>query len=184
MAFDSFYDDLLWSAGFIGGCIINRTAFLDTRYKDFIGTYYAHVAGISLASKGQAIGLVSEPQVGNRVGDASTFTWSSESFGVFQGWRKLLAMLRPTFGEQHHASAYRTHKEAHGYLGWKFLITKRADGLLNWRHVRQLLQDETSSSERLRALIAFALVPKWLAKMAYGAYGRLRRPTLAPFSLE
>lgn len=184
MAFDAFYDDLLWSAGFIGGCVIRRTAFLETRYKDFIGTYYAHVAGISLASKGRAIGLISEPQVGNRVGDASTFTWSSESFGVFQGWRKLLAMLRPTFGDRHHASAYRTHKEAHGYLGWKFLITKRADGLLGWRHVRQLLPDETSTMERLRALATFALIPKWLAKTMHGVYGRLRRPTLAPFSLE
>ena len=184
MLFDTFYDSLLWSAGFIGGCVIRRTDFLATDYKRFIGTYYAHVAGISLASRGRTIGLLAEPQVGNRVGDASTFTWAAESFGVFQGWRRLLDMLRPTFGDAHHARAYASHKAAHGYLGLKFLVIKRADGLLAWGPVKKLLADDVSTKERLMVLATFALVPRWFARQLRASYARMRRQTLAPFSLD
>ena len=182
MAFDTFYDSLLWSAGFIGGCVIHRSDFLKTDYKRFIGTYYAHVAGISLASHGRTIGLLAEPQVGNRVGDASTFTWAAESFGVFQGWRRLLEMLRPTFGDVHHARAYASHKAAHGYLNWKFLVIKRADGLLTWTHVKKLLSDDISPKERRDVLLAFLIFPRWFSKLLRATYGHFRRQSLAPFS--
>lgn len=184
MAFNTFYDDLLWSAGFIGGCVIRREDFLSTDYRRFIGTYYAHVAGIALASRGRTVGLLAEPQVGNRVGDASTFTWAAESFDVFQGWRRLLEMLRPTFGDAHHVCAYASHKRAHGYLGLKFLVTKRADGLLTWKSVRKLLADDVSINECLLVLATFGLVPGWFARQLRDAYVRRRRRKLISFSLD
>lgn len=181
--FKEFFENYLWSAGFIGGCIFNRDAFLKTDYKSYIGTYYAHVAGLCLMAVGKQIGVISRPQVGNRVGNSATFTWSDDSFGVFQGWRVLLRRLKPFFGEVTYKRAYENHRESHGYLKLKFLITKKADGLLKPASIDQLLKGDIDESERRRVQFVAKYVPQFACKLARLLYSKLRRSSLTPFSL-
>ena len=182
--FTVFFENYLWSAGFIGGCIIRKDAFLRTNYKEFIGTYYAHVAGICLASIGSKIGVITVPQVGNRVGDASTFTWSADSYGVFQGWRKLLRLLMPEFGHASYTVAYQSHISAHGYLGFKFLMGKKADGLLRSNDIKGLLAADTSAAEKRRIVLVGHFVPKMLCVMLRKGYANARRLNLPDFLLD
>lgn len=183
IGFELFADEHLWSAGFIGGCVIHRQQFLKTAYRDYIGTYYAHVAGITLASAGKTIGLVPSPQIGNRVGNAETFTWSSDSFGVFQGWRILLNRLRGTLGDAHYQRAYLSHIKAHGYLGYKFLIAKKADNLLTRENIRMLHAADTSERERARVRTVARFLPSGLCRLARRVYAGVRRQRLSTFSL-
>jgi hypothetical protein len=182
LPFETFVDEHLWSAGFIGGCVVNRDDFLETDYRSYIGTYYAHVAGIILASLGRTIGLVCEPQVGNRVGTASTFTWSSDSFGVFQGWRLLLKRLAPVLGPDHYERARASHQRAHGYLGYKFLMTKKADEVLSAGNVADLVQGDVSDAERHRIHMVAHYFPASFCRAVRAAYAAARRTRLQPFT--
>jgi abequosyltransferase len=183
MDFREFVENYLWSAGFIGGCIFNRDQFLVTDYKSFIGTYYAHVAGLCLMAQGKQIGIIARPQVGNRVGNSSTFTWSDDSFGVFQGWRILLRRLAPVLGETTYRRAYENHRESHGYLKLKFLVTKKADGLLTRSAVEKSLTSEVDDAERRRVEFVTTFVPQVACKLARFLYTGLRRRSLSPYTL-
>ena len=182
--FKIFFEKNLWSAGFIGGCIIKKESFLATRYRDFIGTYYAHVAGICLSSIGMQVAVIAQPQVGNRVGDASTFTWSEDSYGVFQGWRRLLSMLEPDFGTDSYARARASHIQAHGYLGYKFLIGKKADGLLQKTDITALLTGEISRSEKLRIILVSNFAPRFICRLLRSTYSKIRGLKLTYFHLS
>lgn len=182
--FKSFFEKNLWSAGFIGGCIIKKNPFLATRYRDFIGTYYAHVAGICLASLGKDISIQAEPMVGNRVGDASTFTWSEDSYGVFQGWRNLLLRLKEQFGNDSYVKAYQSHIEAHGYLSYKFLIAKKADGLLRPEDVQTLVSGETTAEEKRRIRMVAACIPRFACISLRKVYSSVRKLKLTNFTLH
>jgi abequosyltransferase len=183
MAFKEFFENYLWSAGFIGGCIIRRSDFLATRYKEFIGTYYAHVAGICLASHNKTITVIERPLVGNRVGDAATFTWSADSYGVFQGWRDLLRQLQSKFGPESFARAFQSHIDAHGYLRLKFLLGKKADGLLTPADVQILINGDTSPEEKKRIQFVAFCVPRFLCTGLRKAYASARRMSLPDFHL-
>ncbi|MGF7187698.1 abequosyltransferase [Robbsia andropogonis] len=182
MLFQKFFENYLWSAGFIGGCIINRSKFLATDYNEFIGTYYAHVAGICLSSVGTEIYTISEPSVGNRVGDASTFTWSDDSFGVFQGWRVLLLRLKSVFGEKSFDRSYVSHTAAHGYLNVKFLMNKKADGGLGEIYRCSTKNPLVESVERIKISFVHYFIPRFFCRYARAVYARFRRRNLLPFS--
>jgi len=177
LPFAAFVSQYLWAAGFIGGCVIRRDNFVASGYRRFIGTYYAHVGGISLATLGNTVGIHGDPLIYNRVGDAATFTWSADSYGVFQGWRRLLRMLAEPFGGPLTKSAWASHKGAHGYLGLRFLIAKKADGLLHWPHLRTLCCGDVSAQEKTLAVAAYAC-PQFVAKMIRDGYASLRRTRL------
>lgn len=177
MPFDDFFSEYLWAAGFIGGCIFRRDSFLSVDYPRFLGTYYAHVGGLSLSSLGKRVGVIAEPLVYNRVGDAATFTWSSDSYGVFQGWRVLLRMLSAHVSAELLRAAWASHKRAHGYLGPKFLIAKKADGLLQWPHLREIWRSDCSAIEKTLAGAGF-LFPSVMARGIRSGYAALRRTQL------
>jgi len=181
--FAIFFEKYLWSAGFIGGCIIHRNSFLATNYRDFISTYFAHVAGICLSSRGKKIAVIAEAQVCNRVGDASTFTWSADFHGVFQGWRKMLAMLRPEFGTEAYMKSYSSHVRAHGYLGFKFLASKKADGLLARSDIAMLVAGNVSFAERCRIQLVAIFIPSAACKLLRSIYADARRMKLATLNL-
>ncbi|MPQ57138.1 glycosyltransferase [Duganella sp. FT27W] len=183
MEFKEFFENYLWSAGFIGGCIIRRSNFLATRYKEFIGTYYAHVAGICLASHNKNITVIERPLVGNRVGDATTFTWSADSYGVFQGWRDLLRMLQSEFGADSFKRAFQSHIDAHGYLRLKFLLGKKADGLLTPADVQILANGDTSPEEKQRIRFVAFCVPRFFCIALRKTYASARRMNLPDFQL-
>lgn len=175
MNFERFFRYYLWSAGFIGACIVRREAFLRTRYRDFLGTYYAHVAGITLAAKGNSIGTIGMPLVGNRVGDVTTFTWGSDTFGVFQGWRRMLLGLKAEMGAANVDLAWRSHKTAHGYLSWKYLIARKAEGLLTISKVRELSKDFVSDEEGTRMIFVARWIPQTFCKVLRTLYFSLRK---------
>lgn len=183
-SFKLFFEDHLWSAGFIGGCVINRPKFLSTKYKEYIGTYYAHVGGLCEASFEKDIYIISEPLVGNRVGDASTFTWSDDSFGVFQGWRDLIYKLKSIFGTNSYQKSYNSHLNAHGYLKYKFLINKKADNLLGADSVKSLISSHVSMAEKLRIRIVYFLLPKFFCNALRLSYSFIRRKSLQDFILH
>ena len=182
--FKRFFENDLWSAGFIGACVIRKNDFLATNYRDFIGTYYAHVAGICLASLGKDISIQAEPMVGNRVGDASTFTWSEDSYGVFQGWRNLLLRLKEQFGNDSYLKAHQSHIEAHGYLSYKFLIAKKADGLLRPEDVQTLVSGETTAEEKRRIRMVAACIPRFACISLRKIYSSVRKLKLTNFTLH
>lgn len=184
MRFVKFFENYLWSAGFIGGCIINRSDFMKTDYRKYIGTYYAHVAGICLAASKKSIFVINKPIVGNRVGDASTFTWSDDSFGVFQGWRTLLNELKHEFGTNSYLKSYRSHQNAHSYLGYKFLLNKKADGLLNDIAITALLASEISSDEAFRIRLVSKFMPRSFCWLLRAAYGLVRKQHMSDFLLN
>lgn len=180
--FLDFFEKYLWSAGFIGACIIERDGFLATKYKEYQGTYYAHVAGLSLASKDKRILVVGDPVVGNRVGDASTFTWSGDFLGVFQGWRILLKKLQNSFGEKSCAIAYQSHKNAHGYLNFKFFLNKKADGLLTKASLDELIKHDVSQKEIKKAKFVTYFIPGAFCRLLREIYGNLKRTRVDTFS--
>lgn len=184
ISFKDFFEKHLWSAGFIGGCIINRKHFLKTDYKSFIGTYYAHVAGICLSAQGQSIYLISNAVVGNRVGNASTFTWSDDAFGVFQGWRALLVSMKSRFGVESYKRAYQSHREAHGYLGYKFLINKKADGLLDAATVQRLISRDVTKDEIFRIRLIAEFMPRVACTFLRSFYGYIRRQRMSYFHVS
>lgn len=184
MEFKKFFEDYLWSAGFVGGCIVNRSAFLGTDYKNYIGTYYAHVAGICLASLGDKIFVINRPIVGNRVGNAATFTWAEDYFGVFEGWRALLNRMKCYFGEDSYQKAFESHKKAHGYLKYKFLLNKKADGLLNKSDVEKLISFGAGHDEIRRAFFVSKYVPRRLCIMLRGGYGFFKKLKIKKINLD
>lgn len=183
LLFKDFFEMHLWSAGFIGGCIINRREFLKTDYKVFIGTYYSHVAGICLSSQGKSIYVIGDAVVGNRVGNASTFTWSGDAFGVFQGWRTLLTSMKSHFGVESYNRAYQSHRDAHGYLGYKFLMNKKAEGLLDPATVRRLISLDVTKNEIFRIRLIANFMPRLACAFLRSLYGYIRRKQMDPFDI-
>lgn len=86
-----FVAKILWAAGFIGACIVDRRRWGGTDAAPYKGTYYTHVGRICelLARWGESVRIVSEPCVANRVEGTDTFTWKRDSYGVFFGFRAM-----------------------------------------------------------------------------------------------
>jgi len=78
----------LWAAGFIGACIVNRSRWATTTTAHYKKTYYTHLGRICemLAHANSSVMILAEPCVANRVEGEDTFTWKSDSYGVFFGF--------------------------------------------------------------------------------------------------
>lgn len=77
----------LWAIGFIGACVIRKLDWAATDATPYLGTYYTHVGRIVEMLVGiEAVRVVSEPSVANRVEGHETFTWKKDSYGVFLGF--------------------------------------------------------------------------------------------------
>ena len=82
-----FFVEHLWAIGFIGACVIRKSDWAATDAAPYLGTYYTHVGRIAEMLVGiEAVPVVSEPSVANRVEGHETFTWKKDSYGVFLGF--------------------------------------------------------------------------------------------------
>ena len=131
-AASDFYERYLWAAGFLGGCVVSRTAWEATDPAPYVGTYYTHVGriveAIALAGKAR---VVSSCGVANRVrGGQDNFTWKDDSYGVFFSF---LTMCR-TAGLRlpQHAESLRRGGEAlerrYQWLSYQVAIRLRSQG--------------------------------------------------------
>ena len=117
-----------WAAGFIGGCVVNKTLWNAVGKEPYIGTYFAHVGVIFHSIAGRFIHLVAKPLVLNRCGTADTFTWQPVAFEVLGGWARLMKLLWPLYGEAVCEQSLATFEGAHGLNSLKFLLYARAGG--------------------------------------------------------
>ena len=129
-----------WAAGFIGGCVVNKTRWNAVVKEPYIGTYFAHVGVIFHSIVGGAIHLVAKPLVLNRCGTADTFTWQPVAFDVLGGWARLMKLLRPLYGERVCEQSLASFEAAHGLNSLKFLLYARAGGAYGEEQYRDFIR--------------------------------------------
>ena len=117
-----------WAAGFIGGCVVNKTLWNAIAKEPYVGTYFAHVGVIFHSIAGRSVHLVAKPLVLNRCGTADTFTWQPVAFDVLGGWARLMKLLIPIYGESACGRSLATFETAHGLNSLRFLLYARAGG--------------------------------------------------------
>ena len=128
-----------WAAGFIGGCVVQKSLWNRVEQGPYIGTYFAHVGIIFHSIQGRHVHLVAKPLVLNRCGTADTFTWQPMAFEVLGGWARLMKLLRPLFGEAVCEQSLATFEKAHGLNSLKFLLYARAGGAYGEEQYRQFI---------------------------------------------
>lgn len=124
---EDFMASLGWAIGFIGACVIQRNQWHAAR--DFVGTFYAHVASIYRQIHGHRISVIAEPLILNRAENTRSFTWGGRAFDVFFGWERMLSMLGAEYAGFDVERAKQSSQVLfrHRSLGW--LVSKRADGV-------------------------------------------------------
>lgn len=161
-----------WAAGFIGACVIDRAAWGAVRVEPYVGTWFAHVGGIMEVCLGQSVRLFAEPLVWNRTGSPGAFTWTGSMLDVLDGWRRLMRLLEPLYGEAVCTQAAEAFIRAHGLNTIAFLGYARAGGALTPELVRR---------EIVRG--AHPLLFKWaavgIARLPVGMCRALHRAWLA-----
>lgn len=84
---DEFISNHLWAIGFIGACVVRKSAWAVTDPMPYHGTYFTHVGRIAeILSREPRVAVEAQPCVANRVEGGDTFTWKSDSYGVFVGF--------------------------------------------------------------------------------------------------
>ncbi len=132
-----FLEQYGWAAGFIGACVTDRAAWGRVRIEPYLGTWFAHVGGIMEACRGREIRLIAEPLVWNRTGSPGAFTWTGSMLDVLDGWRRLMRLLEPLYGEAVCARSADSFVRAHGLNTIAFLGYARAGGALTPELVRR-----------------------------------------------
>lgn len=115
--------------GFIGGCIINRSAWMATSYEKFKGSFYTHVGGILDSCLGRDIVVMHDIAVLNRAEDINTFTWSKSTFKVYFSF---FDVLRASLVAQDAGLLERCVQSAQklfAVYSLPWLVAKRADGV-------------------------------------------------------
>jgi glycosyltransferase involved in cell wall biosynthesis len=87
-----FLEQWLWAVGFLGACVVCKSAWNITSAQPYRGTYYTHVGRIvEMLAREPSVAIVAQPCVCNRVEGQDTFSWKTDSYGVFFGF---VAMCR------------------------------------------------------------------------------------------
>lgn len=92
MARGPFVEQWLWAVGFLGACVVRKASWRATTAEPYRGTYYTHVGRIvEMLAREPNVTIVAQPSVCNRVEGQDTFSWKTDSYGVFFGF---VAMCR------------------------------------------------------------------------------------------
>lgn len=174
-----FVSQHLWAAGFIGACIVNRKRWSDTSKKPYKGTYYTHVGRICemLSQWDEPVRIVSEPCVANRVEGTDTFTWKSDSYGVFFGFRAMCAAVATQCPALRDAVALAAQVMAdrYGWLTLQLAIRLRSEKGYDLAQYRRYLAPSTSNPLKRLALLLISLSPPWFFWPLVIGYRRLLR---------
>ncbi len=150
-----FIEKNLWSIGFIGATVINRS-FLNKSSKKYIGTFFNHVGRISINLDSDSIIFASKiPLVGNRSDDLSSTTWSSSYYDVLFGYEKLMMLLSSDskFGKSF-LSSLLSFRSAFGYLGIHRICLMRSYGVYN----KFIYSQYIASAENIRLKFLYLIV--------------------------
>ena len=181
---EAFVREDAWAVGFIGSCIVNKALWQTVTPDKYLGTYFAHVGVILESIAGKIVTLVAQPLVLNRVGNAETFTWSGDAYGVFTGWARMAALLEPVYGAQICAASTASFEKSHGLNTLRFMMAQRADNSYTPAVYRQFVRSGKGSRlHKLGALLVASLGPwpfRVLRSLLYAVRKRRNRQIAAP----
>ena len=168
----------LWSAGFIGGCVIHLGTWRRVASDRYHGTYYAHVGHIveMLARPDQPMPILATPLVANRAEAPEFFTWRSDALGVFFGFERMCqiaAAAVPALGPALVEAAL-VYREKQHYLTTRYLARMRADGIMDFPAYRRHLQPAALPHMTRLTALAMVLLPQMLFRAALGGKRWLR----------
>lgn len=173
---EQFVQTEAWAIGFIGACIINKSVWETVDQTRYIGTYFAHVGTILESIRHREVLLLSEPSVYNRVGGASVFTWSGDTYGVYKGWDTMMSLLNGVYPEQVCTAGAESFRISTGYGTLRFLSARRADNIYNMKVFRKdvLVNSKLSARYKLTALF-IAILPQTVLQLARKNLNRQRK---------
>ncbi len=173
---EQFIQTEAWAIGFIGACVINKSVWETVDQTRYIGTYFAHVGTILESIKHHKVLLLSEPSVYNRVGGASVFTWSGDTYGVYKGWDSMMALLKNTYPDQICTAGAESFRTQTGYGTLRFLSARRADDIYNMKVFRKDVLVNSKLSTRYKMFALFiAILPQYVLQMARKNLNRQRK---------
>lgn len=164
-----------WAIGFIGACIVDKGLWKAVDKTRYIGTYYAHAGVILESLAGRKALVLAKPLVLNRVGNAETFTWSGDSYGVMTGWVRMCRLLEPFYDAEICRAAADAFLQNHGLTSIKLLCSQRADRVYDMSAYRRYFRD--ADRGRMYHLLArlVAVAPPAPFRFARSVYHYVRR---------
>lgn len=161
--------------GFIGSCVVNKALWDTIDPAPYLDTYFAHVGRILASVAGKRVFLIARPLVLNRAGGAAAFTWSSDAYGVYTGWAKVIRRLEPLYSAAVCAECIEAFDRLHGLSTVRFMMAKRADCVYNLDIYRKFIQrsDRGRGYKLLARLVAG--VPPILFQVLHGLLSRVRQ---------
>jgi glycosyltransferase involved in cell wall biosynthesis len=127
--FNDFISSNIQVLGFIGGCIINREAWMRTSFEKFKGSFYSHVGGILDSCLGQEIIVMHDIAVLNRAEDINTFTWSKSTFKVYFSFFDVLHLSSVAQDPVLLENCVLSARKLFAVYSLPWLVAKRADGV-------------------------------------------------------
>lgn len=139
-----FIGQYLWSAGFMGACVLDLAAWRRVASDRYHGTYYAHVGHIveMIGGPARSVRVLADALVANRAGERTFFTWRSDALGVYFGFERMCRLAAdavPALAPSLHRAVL-VYREKQGYLSVRNLARMRAEGIFDssiyQRHLR------------------------------------------------
>ena len=168
----------LWAVGFIGACVIRRSAWAGTTAAPYKGTYFTHTGRIAelIADAGHAR-VSRECSVANRVEGEDTFTWKRDTYGVFFGFLAMCATAanrRPAFAAAL-KTAGETMQSRYRWLSLRLAMRLRSEHGYDRAQYLKYLREAPIGGARRLALHAISVSPPALFRPLVRAYRALRR---------
>lgn len=173
MPVDRFIEDNLWAVGFIGGCIVERSAWRATSDRHYLGTYFTHVGRIlEIVSTRPTLLISAECAVANRAQGSETFTWKKDSFGVFLGFERMCRIAVERHPEHHDAivGAIARYRKKIGYFSFKTAVRLRSEGAFDFRQFVAHVSRSDIALWRKLGLLLVAATPVSLLTPFVAAY--------------
>jgi glycosyltransferase involved in cell wall biosynthesis len=149
-----------WSMGFIGACVVQKSAWAKVNEEPYVGTYFAHVGVIMESLCGRNARLIAKPLVLNRCSTPEAFSWKNSTFEVLGGWEKVMDLLIPLYGTEPCRESVGSFEKAHGLNNLKFLFYARSGGALDKEvYERHIRHGNYSSVYKAAALLVSVLPP-------------------------
>ena len=167
-----------WAAGFIGACIVRRADWGRTDPAPYAGTYYTHVGRIAemLADAGQAW-VSPECAVANRVEGEDTFTWKSDSYGVFFGFLSMCDIAgsrRPALSAALQ-QAGRSLERRYRWLSVRVAMRLRSQRAYDYGQYRKYLARSGVAALKKLILLGISVTPPQVFEPLVRAYRAGRR---------
>ena len=170
---DQFIEHALWSVGFIGSCVVKCSAWNTTATTAYDGTYFTHVGRVlDLLSQHPKLFYAGRPAIANRSQGEDTFTWKTDSFGVFLGFERMCRtaadrnpLLRPAIQQ-----ASRNYRRRFAYFSVKTSFRLRSQGAFDWRQFKTYVASSDVEIWRKAWFLLLAVTPPGLLKPFARAY--------------